>query len=322
MAGYTDAGHEAAEQAIKRMSARLEKIYSGAAKELGGEWKTYLKSLEAEGEMLKKAIDEAKDEKSKAAAMASYQKYMRLRTVMNERYNSLTEQLAGDISRVNEIAAQYINGQTPEVYAANWNWSGKNIERQSGMAIRFDIVNPNTVKNLASEDQTFLPRFSVDPKKDIPWNTEKLNSAVAQGIVKGDSIPQIAGRLQDVCGMNEKSAVRAARTVVTSAENKARQDTAEAAQKRGVIMYKRWIATHDSRVRDWHEKAGKRYDANGAIPLDDMFEVGPDALMYPADPNGMPENVYNCRCATAHVVKGFTSILPPEKRGKVRVTIE
>jgi hypothetical protein len=26
------------------------------------------------------------------------------------------------------------------------------------------------------------------------------------------------------------------------------------------------------------------------------FDVGPDQLMYPGDPTGLPENVINCRC--------------------------
>ena len=316
-----DAGHEAAEREIEKISRRLKIIYSKAAAELGKEWKEFLGKYEKKRKELYKKIVEATNKDDMAKARKAYNDFMRGHTLMDKRYRSLTENLAKEISHVNETAAEYVNGRTPTVYADNWNFSGKDIEYKTNTAIRFDIINPHTVENLVKSDANFLPRYNIDPAKDIPWNMEIINSEVAQGIVKGESIPKIAGRLSKICDINEKSAVRSARTIVTSVENKARMDTAHEAMEKGVNMRKMWIATHDNRVRDWHEQADRDYHSESkAIEIDEPFIVGGEELMYPADPSGRPENVYNCRCTTAHVVTGFTSILPPERRGKIRVT--
>ena len=61
----------------------------------------------------------------------------------------------------------------------------------------------------------------------------------------------------------------------------------------GVPMHE-WIATNDSRTRDAHIAAhGQRVDVGTA------FIVGGEALMYPGDPSGSPENTIQCRCTTA-----------------------
>ena len=120
--------------------------------------------------------------------------------------------------------------------------------------------------------------------------------------------------------MNEKAAVRSARTIVTSVENKARMDSAKEAEDRGVIMYKEWIAKIDNRVRDWHREADEKYGTREkAIPLHDKFIVGGDEMDEPGDMSASPANLYNCRCAMATIPKGFTSKLPPERRGKIHV---
>ena len=56
-------------------------------------------------------------------------------------------------------------------------------------------------------------------------------------------------------------------------------------------LRKRWDSEGDRRVRPDHE------GANGAVVgLTMPFYVGGEALMYPADPTGRPDNVIGCRC--------------------------
>lgn len=60
---------------------------------------------------------------------------------------------------------------------------------------------------------------------------------------------------------------------------------------RGGIVYKRWVAQADDRVRDDHA------DAHGQIKRVHLpFEVGGEGLMFPGDPDGSPDNIINCRC--------------------------
>jgi hypothetical protein len=97
---------------------------------------------------------------------------------------------------------------------------------------------------------------------------------------------KIAKRLRNVQEMNKTQAIRSARTIVTGAENKGRQDSYARAEADGIILQKEWLATNDGRTRHSHAVL------DGAIvDQDKKFDNG---LMYPGDPSGRPEEVYNC----------------------------
>ena len=164
----------------------------------------------------------------------------------------------------------------------------------------FELVDASTVKNLATSDKTLLPYKYVDGKKDVRWNTQKVNSEVLQGIVQGESIPNIAKRLQNVTEMNRASAIRNARTTVTSAENKGRMDMLHDAADKGVITHKVWMAAIDARTREAHRLLDGQEQE-----IDDPFdsELGP--IMYPGDVDADPANVYQCRCSLTYKVIGF-----------------
>ena len=66
-------------------------------------------------------------------------------------------------------------------------------------------------------------------------------------------------------------------------------------------LRKRWVATGDSRTRPAHLRAHQRYGLN-PIPVNEPFIVGGEALMYPMDPSGSPENTINCRCREVTIV--------------------
>jgi SPP1 gp7 family putative phage head morphogenesis protein len=167
----------------------------------------------------------------------------------------------------------------------------------------FTLLDRDTVKNLATTDKSLLPFRELDPAKDIPWNMKKINSQVLQGIIQGESIPNISKRIMNVQEMNKDAAIRSARTIVTGAENKGRQDSYERATADGIVIKREWIATNDSRTRDWHtELDGQLAD------VDEYFENAIGLIKYPGDPSADGANVYNCRCTIAAKVIGFKKV--------------
>ena len=120
---------------------------------------------------------------------------------------------------------------------------------------------------------------------------------IRNGMRKGESIDKIAKRVHRVTGMDRVAATRTARTAVTSAESRARLDSMYDAQKIGVFMMKRWYAVKDERTRTSH-----RILDGETVPLDQKFSNG---LMRPADPDGDPSEVYNCRCRLLGVADGI-----------------
>jgi hypothetical protein len=286
------------------MEKRLSAIYSRSEKEIGERWKEYLAEVQAEIDELQKAYDLAQksgDQKEIRKAGRKLSKAKRDRTLMNSRFKALTERTAAELSNVNKTALAYINGQLPEVYSINYNAISPSVEGIGGYS--FALVDADTVKHLATTDKSLLPYKQLDEKKDIRWNAKKMNAEVLQGIVQGEPMDRIASRLSKVVGMDETAAIRNARTMVTGAENKGRQDSYARAEADGIILQKEWIATNDGRTRHWHAELDGQ-----TVPQDKPFSNDIGLIMFPGDPGAHPSNVYNCRCSMVAIVKGFKKV--------------
>lgn len=293
-----DTAHRLTDEKLEEMEKRLSAIYSRAGKEIGERWKEYLIESQTEIDDLQKAYDLAKqggDKKEIRKAGRKLSTAKRDRTLMNNRFKDLTERTAAELANVNRTALAYVNGKLPEVYSINYNALASTVDGVGGYS--FALVDADTVRNLATTDESLLPYKQLDEKKDIRWNVKKMNSEVLQGILQGEPMGRIASRLSKVIGMDETAAIRNARTMVTGAENKGRQDSYARAEADGIILQKEWVSTNDGRTRHSHAVL------DGAIvDQDKKFDNG---LMYPGDPSGRPEEVYNCRCTLVAKVNGF-----------------
>lgn len=289
----SDSARRWTDKRLKGMEKRLERIYSEAQKDIDAKANTFFQQFE-EMDVKKRAQLDAGE-----ITKEEYQRWQRTKIFQAQNWKKAQENIVQQYLNINKTAIAYINGELPEIYSRNFNYISRTVADAID-GISFNLVDATTVKNLATTNKSLLPYKKVNEKKYIRWNTKKVNNAVMQGIIQGESIPDIAKRLQSVTEMDKNSAIRNARTSVTSAENKGRLDSAKSAAEKGVIMQKQWIATHDSRTRDSH------ISLDGvAVDLDKEFDNG---LMYPGDPNGAPEEVYNCRCSTKSVILGFKKI--------------
>lgn len=299
-----DIAHELTDRELEKMERHLSAIYARAEKELQEKVEAYFKRFEE--------LDAKKRELVEAGKLTEkeYKRWRQNKMMTGRHWKQMKEQAAQELLQANRTAQEYINGRLPGVYSLNYNSAGEAIEGAvSGYS--FELVDASTVKNLATSDKTLLPYKYVDGKKDVRWNTAKVNAEVLQGIVQGESIPNIAKRLQNVTEMNRASAIRNARTTVTSAENKGRMDSLHAAAEKGVITHKVWLAAIDARTREAH-----RLLDGQEKEIDDPFESELGDIMFPGDPDADPANVYNCRCTLIYKVIGFgTKDIPSETLG-------
>lgn len=276
------------------LDKRLKTIYGRANRELTEKVNSFFRAFEDADKKHRALVDEGK------LSEKEYQKW-RINTLMTgERYKQMQKDVAETLLNVNKVAASYINAEMPGVYANNFNQVGEDAEQKvSGYS--FDLVSAQTVRKLATEDKTLLPYKYVDGRKDERWNTKKVNSEILQGIIQGESIPNIAKRLRNVTEMNKESAIRNARTAITGAQNSGRFDGMKQLEDDGVILKKEWVAAVDSHTREAHlELNGQQVD------VDKPFVVDGKEIMFPGDPDcPYPELVYNCRCAIRTVVIGF-----------------
>jgi hypothetical protein len=132
-------------------------------------------------------------------------------------------------------------------------------------------------------------------------------SEVTRGAELGESIPEIAGRVEDVLDATgterwPNRATVVARTETMSALNAGRTDTFVAvAEETGDEFEQVWLSTIDRRTRATHKTAdGQR------VPIGQPFTVGGVSLRYPGDPLGPAKEIIQCRCSSLLVEPGET----------------
>jgi hypothetical protein len=120
---------------------------------------------------------------------------------------------------------------------------------------------------------------------------------LSDGINAGESLDQLAQRVDGVLTFTDSERWPNRARVIARTENTraygAGTTAAGMEQSRvsGRTLNKRWITEHDERVRLSHKAADGQ-----TVPIWMPFIVEDEALMFPGDPAGSPDNVINCRC--------------------------
>lgn len=290
-----DKAHRLTDEKLEEMEKRLSAIYSRAEKEIQQTADEYFSKFAKQDEAKRKLLEQGK------ITEEEYTKWRKGKVMYGKRFTEMKEQCAKQLLNVNKTAIAYINGELPEVYAMNYNALESAVDGVGGYS--FTLLDADTVRNLAVTDTSLLPYKEIDPAKDIPWNMKKINAETLQGILQGESMDKIAKRLRNVQEMNKTQAIRSARTIVTGAENKGRQDSYARAEADGIILQKEWLSSDQpGRTRDWHMPSAF---TSLVVDQDKPFENSLGKIMFPGDPSADGANVWNCRCSMAAVVKGF-----------------
>lgn len=145
--------------------------------------------------------------------------------------------------------------------------------------VDFDLANPRAVRFLERRAQRFAREVN-----ETTW--QQLKEALKEGVQAGESIPQLAERVEEVmAGRIRSSAETIARTEVIGASN---GGALEAARQSGVVKRKVWLAALDERTRETHVAAHGQ-----TVGLDEDFEVGGGRGPAPGQ-IGLPEEDINC----------------------------
>lgn len=298
-----DEAHDETDRIIEQTEKKIHTEYAKAEKELKKKVDAFFKKFEAEDE-------EKREQLANGEITADYYKKWRTtRMATGQRWEDMRQIIAEDMTNANNLARSTINGHAADVYALNRNFATYQVEKEARINTSFTLYNRRAVERLMVNDERLLPlptegsrAWQAMMNKDLRWNQQKINSSLIQGILQGDSIPEISDRLLNIVGMNEVSARRSARTMMTSVENKARDDSYEELKSKGVELETVWLATLDDRTRHSHRQLhGEVRGENGRYS---------NGLRYPADPAGAPEEVYNCRCCEISHVKGHPIDIP------------
>ncbi len=242
----------------------------------------------AADDVFRKATDSLARIDMASTQMTPAERYMELRKY--NRFEAMSQQFGTVLADANREAAGIINGRMLDVYEAGYTEAAKIFPKGT----MFPPISRGAVgKMLRGDTLSFQQmKMSLDEIANRGVIERALKREILTGIVQGESIPDLAKRIQSVVKRDEAWSTRIARTETGRVINGAKQDVAKKGTELGFRMLKRWVATNEpGRTRDEH------LEADGQIvPADKPFIVGGEELMYPGDPNGSAWNVINCRC--------------------------
>ena len=310
-----DQAHQWTDEELKRLERKIARVYQEAWNDLEKTVIDYFEQFQKRDEAMKKLIGTVQN--GKVWTEQDYKQWRLNQIGRGERFDDLTMKVAERYTKANETAISYVNDDTPSIYSLNRNYAAYTIEQVAGN-VGFTLWDEQTVKRLIVEDPDLMPYYppekAVKRGIDLAYGKQQITASVTSSILQGRSIKGIADDLQNrISDMNRTSAVRAARTAVTGAENAGRMDSYVAAAKMGIKVRKRWIATKDSRTRHSHAMLdGKTVDYDKPF----VSELGSE-MMFPGDAKGAKAaDLYNCRCSMRTVEKPGIEAEPRQMRVK------
>lgn len=290
-----DKGYDLTEKELKALEKRIYDSYKEAYDGLTDIIKEYFAKF---------ADRDASEKERLNAGDITEEQYKQWRLAQigrGKRFEALRDKVAERMTNTNAAAVAYVNDATPGIYSLNRNFAAYTIEQVTG-DVGFDLWDEQTVKRLIVERPELMPYYP--PKRalkrgiDLAWGKKQITASVTSSILQGKSIKHMADDLQfRIVTMNRDSAIRTARTAVTGAQNAGRMDSYFAAEKMGIKCRKEWMATLDGRTRHSHAMLDGE-----VVDNDKKFSNG---CRFPGDPQGRPEEIYNCRCTLVSVIEGI-----------------
>jgi SPP1 gp7 family putative phage head morphogenesis protein len=318
--GAEKAGKKLAAKTAKSQEDTQAKLLEKQAQELQEKLQlTYADAIDGmtsriEASLKEFAADDAKWQADVAAGKKdtkAYEAWRKDQALHNDRLKALKKALTQDLTAADKMAMAYVNQVPAGVYAEGMNFATYEIEHGAKANTSFTPYDKNTVMELVANEPDLLPQAAFDKAKDSAWNSRHVTSAVTQAVLQGQTAPQLAASIAGIAAMDERAAMKAARTAITSAHSLGKLKGYERAAGMGIDVKKQWLAALDSRTRGSH-----RHLDGEVVKLDAGFSNG---LKYPGDPDGPASEVYNCRCTLVPVIGDveYDEVERADKLGKM-----
>lgn len=279
---------ELLEEQARELQGRLQLAYADAVDGMASRIEASLKEFAAED--AKWQADVAAGKKDAKA----YKAWRKDQALHNGQLKALKQALTRDLTAADEMAMAYVNQMPAGVYAEGMNFATYEVEHGAKADTSFTLYDRDTVMGLVADEPDLLPQAAFDKAKDTAWNSRHVTSAVTQAVLQGQTIPQLAASIAGIAAMDQRAAMKAARTAMTSAHSLGKLKGYERAAGMGIDVEKQWLAALDPRTRGSH-----RHLDGETAELDAEFSNG---LKYPGDPDGPGSEVYNCRCTLVPVI--------------------
>lgn len=281
-----DEAYDETEEILKKLERRITEVYSQAAQECEDKMNEHLRKFAQK--------DKIKRQKLLAGEITQdeYKYWLTGQLAIGQRWEEMRDTLARDLLNTKHIAESMVTGYCYNVFALNHNYATFCVEHDSLVDTSYTLYNRDSVIRLIRDNPSLFPKYKNRDRKLIQQYNQMMQSAVLQGILQGESLQKIAKRMGSVYDTDRKATIRNARTAVTGAQNAGRHQANMRAESMGIKRVEVWRAIMDGRTRHSHRQLdGQIKDVSGYF----HSELGD--LRFPGDPQGVPADVYNCRCA-------------------------
>lgn len=199
----------------------------------------------------------------------------------------LTEALGPHIRSANTTIRRLAGSQYEEAfYRAAWSY-----DNELRTSLKWGQIPIEQVKAAVANPMAELAL------RELPIHTlNRVRRAVAQGLIRGLSMPKMMRGIRDAMGTTTADAMRIARTEAHRAREVGHLAASQSAAEQGVDLMRVWDAALDDRTRSSHA----RLDGEKATPTG-RFPGGPIA------PGlwGIAGEDINCRCRATDVIEGY-----------------
>ena len=294
------------------LADNIRETYAQAAKEVKKKLDEYTKHYQAQIAVMQKRLESGK------ISQEDYNDWLERQIFRGKRWQEKLDDITKTYVDADGTARELVGDRSKNVFARFANSTARDIQNRFNGGVSFDMYDRHAVERLLKENPQMLPEWKINEKKDYRWNAQRVQNAITQGIIQGESIPQLAKRLtSELSAGSAKHMTLFARTAMTGAQNAGRIERLHEAQDMGIVVKKKWLAAHDDRVRDAHAELDGQ-----TVDVDEPFHSSLGDIMYPGDPTADPANVYNCRCTLTYVydVKASRENLQEKEQQRVEET--
>lgn len=278
---------------MDQLERRIGRVYAQAAREIQRKFDDFKRQHEAIDRQMQADLAAGK------ITDQDYRNWLRNQVFTGDRWRARQAEITRIYQNADREARRMVGETDKDIFAEAANRQAYETERDVLGAVSFDLYDRSTVDRLVRDNPQMLPEWKINEPKDYKWNYQRVNNAVTQGIVQGESVYDIGKRLtRELSASNASHMDMFARTAVTGAQNAGRVERMREADERfGLKAKKMWVTAHDGRVRDTHDELDGQ-----TVGYDDTFTLlDGRTISYPGDPTADADLVYNCRCTLIYV---------------------
>lgn len=240
------------------------------------------------------------------AEMAKYSRlqsfYKWIDTLLGTHYKSLTDVI------YDVLGESYLYGY----YMTAWAVEVETLSRLAYSTVAAPVIKAMIENPIAG---LTLPSRLAKQRSAVVWS---IQQEITQGLVEGETYSTMAKRVKKSLEIDAAKSMRIVRTEAHRASETGKHNSAEHANKNGVIMVKEWNSSQDERVRTSNKSKKAKADHQKLdghkVSMDGVFD---DGLSKGSAPGALPAagSSVNCRCFLTYSVEHIEKVDAKELEG-------